>query len=124
MYIQQKTIIFNSLNFSFKCHRDDKNVYSVNDISFHPQYGTFSTAGSDGCFNFWDKDSKQRLKMTPSIGMPISATAFNHNGTIFAYAGSYDWSKGHEHHQQGSKNAVFLHPTKDEDIKPRPAKKR
>ena len=24
---------------------------------------------------------------------PISACAFNHNGQIFAYAVSYDWSK-------------------------------
>lgn len=99
-------------------------MYSVNDISFHPGYGTFSTAGSDGCFNFWDKDSKQRLKVAPSVGTPISATAFNYNGSIFSYAASYDWSKGHEHHQQGAKSTVFLHPTKDEDIKPRPSKKR
>lgn len=25
---------------------------------------TFATAGSDGAFNFWDKDSKQRLKVS------------------------------------------------------------
>lgn len=24
---------------------------------------TFATSGSDGAFNFWDKDSKQRLKV-------------------------------------------------------------
>ena len=56
-----------SSNFSFKCHRDPPqgsvtNVYAVNDISFHPQHGTFSTAGSDGTFHFWDKDAKHRLK--------------------------------------------------------------
>lgn len=28
---------------------------------------TFATAGSDGAFNFWDKDSKQRLKVYPSL---------------------------------------------------------
>lgn len=27
---------------------------------------TFATAGSDGAFNFWDKDSKQRLKVSMS----------------------------------------------------------
>lgn len=40
-------------NFSFKCHRRDSTpntkdqalVYAVNDISFHPVHGTFSTAG-------------------------------------------------------------------------------
>jgi len=65
----------------------------VNAISFHPLHGTFSTAGSDGTFNFWDKDSKQRLKGFSNIGSPISATTFNRNGTFFAYAAAYDWSK-------------------------------
>ena len=40
-------------NFSFKCHRRDSSpnnkdqalVYAVNDISFHPVHGTFSTCG-------------------------------------------------------------------------------
>ncbi|KAI9338754.1 WD40-repeat-containing domain protein [Obelidium mucronatum] len=111
-----------SLNFSFKCHRDEKNnVHAVNAISFHPTYGTFSTAVMDS-FSFWDKDSKQRLKQFPVIGNTISATAFNRNGTIFAYASSYDWGKGHEHYAQGSQNKIFLYATKDEDVKPKPAK--
>lgn len=81
-------------NFSFKCHRDDaKNVYAVNDISFHPVHGTFSTAGADGTVSFWDKDSKQRLKPFPKTNGQISSTAFNRNGSIFAYGVSYDWSK-------------------------------
>ena len=80
-------------SFSFKCHRENNNVHAVNAISFHPIYGTFSTAGSDGTFNFWDKDSKQRLKGFSSIGGPIASTTFNRNGSIFAYALSYDWSK-------------------------------
>jgi WD40 repeat protein len=41
---------------------EGSDIYAVNAISFHPQYGTFVTAGSDGTYNFWDKDSKQRLK--------------------------------------------------------------
>ena len=83
-----------SKNFSFKCHRDEsKNVYSVNDISFHPMYGTFSTAGSDGTVSFWDKDSKQRLKPFSNVNGTIPCTTFNRNGNIFAYAVSYDWSK-------------------------------
>lgn len=35
----------------------------MNSIKFHPQHGTFVTAGGDGTYNFWDKDSKQRLKV-------------------------------------------------------------
>ena len=57
-------------NFSFKCHRKDSTpnskdqslVFAVNDITFHPQQGTFSTCGSDGTINFWDKDARTRLK--------------------------------------------------------------
>lgn len=36
----------------------------MNSIKFHPQHGTFVTAGGDGTYNFWDKDSKQRLKVS------------------------------------------------------------
>ncbi|KAJ3278282.1 hypothetical protein HK104_002500 [Borealophlyctis nickersoniae] len=110
------------LNFSFKCHRDDRNVYSVNAISFHPLHGTFATAGADGGFNFWDKDSKQRLKQWESCGQTISCSTFNRTGNIYAYAASYDWSKGVEGRQPNSKDAIFLHAVKDEDIKPRVAK--
>ncbi|KAJ1434951.1 WD40/YVTN repeat-like-containing domain superfamily [Sesbania bispinosa] len=49
-------------NFTFKCHREGNEIYSVNSLNFHPVHHTFATAGSDGAFNFWDKDSKQRLK--------------------------------------------------------------
>lgn len=69
----------NRSNFSFKCHRKDQLpakdktlVYSVNDINFHPVHGTFSTSGSDGTINFWDKDAKQRLKCPSSILLPCS----------------------------------------------------
>ncbi|CAG8786509.1 17742_t:CDS:2, partial [Dentiscutata erythropus] len=89
-YVEEKD---NLTNYSFRCHRDGNNVYSVNSISFHPIYGTFSTAGSDGTFNFWDKDSRQRLKGFSSVGTSIPAATFNRNGTIFTYAVSYDWSK-------------------------------
>jgi mRNA export factor len=92
-----------SLNFSFRCHRDTPitnqrdplNVYAVNAISFHPQHGTFSTAGSDGTFHFWDKDAKHRLKGLGAggVGGTISCTAVSGSGQIFAYAVSYDWSK-------------------------------
>ncbi|RUS32495.1 WD40 repeat-like protein [Jimgerdemannia flammicorona] len=129
-YVEEKD---HSGNFSFKCHRDPQgNVFSVNAISFHPVHGTFSTAGSDGTFNFWDKDSKQRLKGFQNVGGPIPCTAFNRNGTIFAYAVSYDWSKvrmilgghGHQSALPTNANKIMLHATKEDDVKPRAAKKR
>lgn len=119
--------------FSFRCHRKlptgnanttrttlvsgETHLYTVNAISFHPIYGTFSTAGLDGTFCFWDKDAKQRLKNFPNVGAPITATAFNRNGTIFAYARGYDWSQGHQGNRADYPTDVKLHPLKDEEIK-------
>ncbi|CCX30750.1 WD40-repeat-containing domain protein [Pyronema domesticum] len=121
-YVDDKN---SGMNFSFKCHRETpssgpQNVFSVNAISFHPTFGTFSTAGSDGTFHFWDKDAKHRLKGYPSVGGTIPATAFNRNGTIFAYAVSYDWSKGHVGNNPAYPNKVMLHPIKEDEAKPRP----
>ncbi|KAI7898471.1 WD40-repeat-containing domain protein [Cokeromyces recurvatus] len=121
-YVEDKDA---SKNFSFKCHRDDaKNVYAVNDISFHPVHGTFSTCGADGTVSFWDKDSKQRLKPFPKSNGQIACTAFNRNGSIFAYAVSYDWSKGYKQALPSNTNKIYLHAVRDEEIKPRTPKKR
>ncbi|KAK5012797.1 RNA export factor gle2 [Cryomyces antarcticus] len=124
-------IATDSSNFSFKCHRvpvpgqrDVANVYSVNAISFHPQHGTFSTAGSDGTFHFWDKDAKHRLKGYPEVGGSISATEFNRTGNIFAYAVSYDWSKGYAHNSPQLPNKIMLHPVVGDECKPRPGGKK
>ncbi|KAH8148181.1 uncharacterized protein LAJ45_07633 [Morchella importuna] len=128
-YVDEKQ---SNMNFSFKCHREapvgspmaNVNVFSVNAISFHPTYGTFSTAGSDGTFHFWDKDAKHRLKGYPSVNGTIPATAFNRNGSIFAYAISYDWSKGHQSNNPQYPIKVMLHPIKDDEAKPKPVVKK
>ncbi|KAI9850085.1 MAG: RNA export factor gle2 [Thelocarpon superellum] len=127
-YVEEKD---QASNFSFKCHRetppgqrDVANVYSVNAISFHPVHGTFSTAGSDGTFHFWDKDAKHRLKGYPAVGGTISATTFNRNGNIFAYAISYDWSKGYASNNQQYPTKVMMHGVGTEEAKPRPTTKK
>ena len=94
-------------NFSFKCHRADPIIHCVNSIAFNQKYGTFATAGSDGRFVFWDKNERNRLKQfiqekgKASIVIPapcpITASAWNADSTLFAYAHGYDWSKGHAH---------------------------
>jgi mRNA export factor len=108
-----------SKNFAFKCHREGNEVYAVNSIAFHPGFGTFATTGSDGTFNFWDKDSKQRLKPFNKCNAPIPCGVFNHDGSIFAYAVSYDWSKGVEFYNPHQKNYILLHPTTEAEIKHR-----
>ena len=117
----------NRSNFSFKCHRqtppnarDQSNVFSVNAISFHPEHGTFSTAGSDGTFHFWDKDAKHRLKGYPEVGGPIVSTCFNRNGSIFGYAVSYDWSQGYSQNTPQKVTKVMLHSVAPDECKPRP----
>jgi len=120
-----------SNNFSFKCHRKDSSpttkdqsvVFAVNDISFHPIHGTFSTCGADGTVNFWDKDARTRLKAFDPCPGPIAATGFNRTGNIFAYAVSYDWSKGHSGMTPGHPNKIMLHACKEEEVKKRPPKR-
>lgn len=108
-------------NFTFKCHRDtDGSVHSVNSCVFHPVQGSFVTTGSDGCYNFWDKDSKQRLKAMAKCGAPIPCGAYNADGSILAYAVSYDWSKGAEAHNPATAtNAIYLHSVQEAEVKPR-----
>jgi len=123
-YVEEKDA---GMNFSFKCHRiqgdgaerNVSKVFSVHDISWHPTYGTFSTAGSDGTFHFWDKDAKHRLKGYPDVGGPIVSTSFNYTGNIFAYGISYDWSRGFQAHSTTSPIKIMLHPVTGDECKPR-----
>ncbi|XP_024924048.1 protein RAE1 [Ziziphus jujuba] len=108
-------------NYTFKCHRHNNHIFSVNSINFHPIHPTFATAGSDGVVNFWDKDSKQRLKAMERCDQPITCCAFNNNGSMFAYSVCYDWSKGAENHKpEAAKTQIFVHLPLDVDVKPKP----
>ncbi|KAL3425717.1 poly + rna export protein [Phlyctema vagabunda] len=113
--IQHLKIIGTKDNFSFKCHRHLRigssnmtDVYALNDVSLHPN-GMFSTAGADGTFNFWNWISKTRLKHFNTGTNSISATAFSKTGDLFAYAISYDWSKGYAHNTTEHPLNVMLH---------------
>ena len=91
----------------------------MNSISFHPTFGTFVTAGADGNYNFWDKDSKQRLKAMQKVSCPISCGDFNRDGTIYAYAASYEWSKGGDNPMANQPNNIYLHSVAETEVKPR-----
>jgi mRNA export factor len=113
-----------NLGFSFKCHREqatagrtETKIYSVNSICFHPVFGTFATAGSDGTFHIWDKDAKHRLKASSNVGGAISSAEFNHTGTIYGYAVSYDWSKGYQFNTPSYPNQVRLHVVQEDEVK-------
>ena len=112
--------------FAFKCHRMNKArlVFPVNDIKFSC-YNTFVTAGSDGIYNIWDKDSKQRLKGRPAPpvqnAMPIVGTDFNSAGTILAFAESYDWFRGAQHAQAYPSHRLYFHTLPPAQIRPKAA---
>ncbi|RZC46970.1 hypothetical protein C5167_039920 [Papaver somniferum] len=106
-------------HFSFDCHREGEKVYSVNSLNFHPVYHTFASAGSDGAFNFWDKDSKLRLKAMSRCNNPITCSAFTSDGLIYAYAVCYDWSKNAKN-RKTSKPRIFLHLPRESEVKGKP----
>ncbi|XP_030839228.1 mRNA export factor isoform X1 [Strongylocentrotus purpuratus] len=112
-------------NFTFKCHRtngasyNSQDIYAVNSIAFHPEYGTLATCGSDGKFSFWDKDARTKLKTSEQMEQPITCAAFDAKGQIFAYAVSYDWSRGHEFYNPQKKNYIFLRGNATEELRPR-----
>lgn len=117
-------------NFTFKCHRSvvstagqTQDIYPVNDISFHPVHGTLATVGSDGKFSFWDKDARTKLKTSDAMEQSITSGSFSYNGEKFAYAVSYDWSKGHEYYNPQKKNVIYLRQV-SEEMKPKKGNKR
>lgn len=121
-YVQQKDP---KSNFTFKCHRSNgqnaaiHDIYAVNDIAFHPQYGTMATIGSDGKYSFWDKDARTRLKISDQFEKPLTRCSISASGDIFAYAIGYDWSKGHEYSNPATtKNKILFHPC-FEELKPK-----
>ena len=95
--------------YAFKCHRMKENgienIYPVNAISFHKDYNTFATGGSDGYVNIWDGYNKKRLcqfhrlvnkslndfKSCSTIRYPtsIASLAFAGDGSVLAIASSY-----------------------------------
>ena len=108
----------NKDSFAFKCHRHNTTeVYPVNAIAFHNHFGTFATCGGDGVVNFWDKDNKQRLKGFERLPRTVSAASFNQQGSMFAYALSYDWSQGSMNLQPG--NDIFVHHVLEDEIRPK-----
>jgi mRNA export factor len=91
-----------------KCHRDDMgNSYGINTVCFHDKSGVFATAGSDGFCNFWNLDSRQLATPTPfqKMSSPVCAADFSNDGSLFAYAVGYDWSRG------ASQQNPAAHPT-------------
>lgn len=126
---KKSTTQVKSANFVFKCHRDKKqdkssDIFPVNDISF-THLNTFSSVGSDGVINFWDKDQRHRLRSYERFKgqSPITCSTFSPTGHLFVYAMSYDWSLGVEHNKTTEvSNNIMIHQNTEVEIQPKEAK--
>ncbi|CAA3001621.1 plant poly(A)+ RNA export [Olea europaea subsp. europaea] len=54
----------------------------------------------------------------PSSGQPIPSSAFNNDGSIFAYSVCYDWSKVAENHNLAT--TIYLHLPQESEVKGKP----
>ncbi|EPR63744.1 mitotic checkpoint protein, BUB3 family protein [Toxoplasma gondii TgCatPRC2] len=110
-----------SKKYAFKCHRLKEGTGEVacpvNALSFHPQYGTFATGGSDGGVSVWDGQSKKRLWRLPAFPTSVAALAFNPSGNQLAIGVSYLYEKGPIPTAPAPQIVVRL--VKDEDVRPK-----
>ncbi|GAX15237.1 cell cycle arrest protein BUB3 [Fistulifera solaris] len=105
--------------YAFKCHRSGDVVYPVNCIEFHPRFGTFATAGCDGCVALWDGQNKKKLTTLPKLPTSISALAFNRDGQELAIASSYTFEDGEREHPH---DEIYIRKMLDSECMPKTAK--
>lgn len=66
-----------------------EHIFPVNAVSFHREYNTFATGGSDGLVNIWDGQNKKRLCQFHKYPTSIASLAFSQDGAVLAIASSY-----------------------------------
>jgi len=92
-------------DFCFKCHRKEgqssasssekqDDIYTVNCVAFNKLYNTFVSAGSDGQWCTWNKDTKSRYKQSNKSSHPITAASFSDDSAILIHCHGEDWSLG------------------------------
>lgn len=108
-------------SFVFKCHRHDQDIYAVNALDFYKN-NSLVTAGSDGTFNTWDIENKQRLGSYElyKSKFPITCAKFNAAGNMLFYSLSYDWSKGANGNDKPFPNSIIMHPVNETEMTKRP----
>lgn len=79
----------------------------VNSIRFNNHnYEWVSTSGSDGVVNYWNYQTKNKLKDFKYNSTPICTHAISHEGRYMAYALGNDWHIGLEGEKWRPKIAV------------------
>jgi len=108
--------------YAFKCHRMKENgienIYPVNAISFHKDYNTFATGGSDGYVNIWDGYNKKRLCQFHRYPTSIASLAFAGDGSVLAIASSYMYEQDNPP-ETIPEDAVFIRSVSDQETRPK-----
>jgi mRNA export factor len=133
---QQRLLAFNFRCHRSDSNNSPLYVYPVNAIDCHPDgqnfAPVFATAGSDGVVSVWNR--RERAKLTdrdgfalrgPAIGteettaksgqkvpfqyyQSVTDVKFSPDGAQIAYACSYDWHKGAEHHKAEHVPSIYV----------------
>ena len=93
-------------------------IYPVNAISFHRDFNTFATGGSDGLVNIWDGANKKRLCQFHKYPTSIASLAFSNDGSVLAIASSYM----HEHEEPPEgvpEDTIYIRYVSDQETKPK-----
>lgn len=56
------------------------------------------------------------MKKFDASKVSLVSGKFNSTGDLFAYAVSYDWSKGHEHFKEDAPHQLAVHRCRDEEL--------
>ncbi len=111
--------------YAFKCHRNaaDGRISSVNQIAFHPKYGSLFSGGTDGLLAVWDIESKKRICQYPKYSSPssIASISLNFDGSMIAVANSYGWEKGElsMEMKETMKDQLFIRNIHAHEVKPK-----
>lgn len=108
--------------YAFKCHRQKEAsgvevIYPVNAMSFHQEYNTFATGGSDGYVNIWDGFSKKRLCQFHKYPTSISSLSFSPNGTYLAIASSFLYET--EDVKAPPSDQIYVRKVTDQETRPK-----
>jgi len=111
--------------YAFKSHRVKdassgiEQIYPVNAISFHREYNTFATGGSDGLVNIWDGANKKRLCQFHKYPTSVSSLSFSNDGTVLAIASSYMYENVDNPPDPLPEDSIYIRHVSDQETKPK-----
>lgn len=111
--------------FTFKAHMPTNcqipgaasGLYPVHATGFSHRAKQFVfTAGGEGAINFWDFDTRNKIKTIPYNNTPVTAAKLSVDGYWLAYGLGYDWADGIRSYKK-YKTSVGVHYLEDEELR-------